>query len=694
VDDSLTVRMDLTEAFENAGFRAVACADAKAARAALLEQSIDIVILDVVLPDSNGADLLKEIRSAESANLPVLMLSSEAEVRDRIQGLAAGADEYVGKPYDTGYVIARSRALIKGRRTVLTPAPILLVDDSLTSREQLADALLAAGYRVVTAKSGEEALMHASDEPPAAIIVDSVLPGIDGATFIRRTRFDAALRSVPCMLLTATSDVGAELQALDAGADIFVRKDEGTSVVLAKLHVLLRHAPGIRHDVEVASLSGAKKILAVDDSRTFREQLAEALHGEGYDVVHATCGEDAIELVAVQPVDCVLLDLVMPGMSGEETCRRLKDSPVARDIPVLLLTALEDGEALLTGLASGADDFVQKSAGFDVLKARVRAQLRRRQIEEETRRVRQRLLKSELEVAEARASRELAETRQRAVNVLRQKNTELEALASAKAELAEGMRRAHAELETAYRELQATQTTLIHSAKMASLGELVAGVAHEINNPLAFVVSHLATVQKRLDQMGPALAPAGRPHLDLARTRAREMADGLFRIRDLVVKLRTFSRLDEGEFKTIHMRECVDAVLTIQHHRLGNRIRVTSQIEPGDVVACYPALMGQAIMNLVSNAIDAVDGGGEIRITAGVKDDRYQLVVEDNGTGIPSELRQRVMEPFFTTKPVGKGTGLGLAITYSIVQKHGGSLELHPVATGGTRAVIEFPLKP
>jgi DNA-binding response OmpR family regulator len=135
--------------------------------------------------------------------------------------------------------------------------------------------------------------------------------------------------------------------------------------------------------------------LAVDDSITYRETLATALRGEGYDVILASSGEEALELLSIQPVDCVLLDLLMPGIGGTETCRRIKSSPVARDIPVIVLTAVDDRTSMLQSLATGADDYIQKSAELDVLKARVRAQLRRRQFEDETRRVRERLLRSE-----------------------------------------------------------------------------------------------------------------------------------------------------------------------------------------------------------------------------------------------------------------------------------------------------------
>jgi two-component system NtrC family sensor kinase len=127
-------------------------------------------------------------------------------------------------------------------------------------------------------------------------------------------------------------------------------------------------------------------------------------------------------------------------------------------------------------------------------------------------------------------------------------------------------------------------------------------------------------------------------------------------------------------------------------HRFRDRIKVETHLGYPDVIECFPSLLNQALMNLVSNAIDAIAEEGVVSITCGASDDAYVIAVSDTGHGIPEELRQRVLEPFFTTKPVGLGTGLGLSITYSIVQKHGGTLELLPRTGGGTIATIRLPL--
>ena len=678
VDDSLTVRMDLADAFAAAGFCPLPSASMAEARALLEREQVDVAILDVVLPDGDGVDLLAELRQRTAdRRVVVLMLSSEVEVRDRVRGLATGADEYVGKPYDLRYVVARTRELLMARNERSAARPILLIDDSPTFRAVLADALKDDGYRVSLAASGEEGLRVAALERPDAIVVDGVLPGMDGSTVIRHVRLDAALRRVVCLLLTESDEMAAELRALDSGADAFVNKREDVAVILAKLRAVLRSSAEASSADETRSLLSPSRILAVDDSSTYREALGGALRSEGYDVIQVGSGEEALEILSIQSVDCVLLDLVMPGIGGTETCRRIKSSPVVRDVPVIVLTSLDDRAAMLETLGIGADDYIQKSAELDVLKARVRAQLRRRQFEDETRRVRERLLRSEFDAAESRRARDLAEVRAALVEELEVKNREL----------------GHA-----MNELQNTQAQLIQAAKMASLGGLVAGIAHEINNPLAFSLSHLTTVKKSLSRaeaaLGPALEAASvRENWGRARIRIDEMTVGLERIRELVVKLRTFSHIDEGEWRRVSMRGCVESVLLILAHRTRERVEIEPRYGSPDELECYPGLLNQALMNLVSNSIDAISGTGKISIETGVVDGAYQIRVHDTGCGIAPDLRDRVLEPFFTTKPVGEGTGLGLSITYSIVQKHGGTLAIECPESGGTSVTIRLPFR-
>jgi two-component system, NtrC family, sensor kinase len=408
---------------------------------------------------------------------------------------------------------------------------------------------------------------------------------------------------------------------------------------------------------EAATTRALPAVLIVDDVEANLVALRALLEGSGCTVTSASSGNQALRLLLRHEFAVMLLDVQMPEMDGYEVARHARMIPATRDVPIIFLTATHDSEEnMLRGYGSGAVDFLFKPIDADVLRSKVRVFL---------------------ELYQGR--RELADANQK----LETKNTNLH--------------QANEQLQAAYRELQAAQAQLVQSAKMASLGELVAGVAHEINNPLAFVMSHLETVRKSLDQFRadvPGQVPAdSEQHWQRALQRLTETELGLGRIRDLVLKLRTFSRLDEGERKLVSVAECIESVLTILQHRTKERIEVVTRIEPPEQLDCYPALLNQVLLNLVANSIDAIEDRGTITLSAGGHDGTYVITVSDTGAGIPAEVRERVLEPFFTTKPVGQGTGLGLSIAYSIMKKHDGSIELAEAPGGGTLATIRIPIR-
>lgn len=675
IDDSLTVRMDLASRFQAAGFNIHLSANLAQARETLTHFPIDAIVLDVLLPDGDGVDFLHELRE-QHHSLPILMLSTEAEVKSRIRGLKAGADEYIGKPYNGDYVVARAGELIRIQQRSANQDCILVIDDSATVLQQLSEILQDAGYRVLGSASGEEGLRAVALHRPSLVIVDSVLPGIDGATVVRRIRLDAALRGTPCLIMTGSEDLGAESRMLDAGADAFLRKGEPVSLLLARVAAVIRASEQPEETLS-SSLSQAR-LLAVDDSPTYLHGLQEMLSGEGFDIVMATSGEEALEMLAVQPVDCILMDVMMPGLGGEEACRRIKAVHGIRDIPLILLTSKSDRESMLQGLASGADDYVTKNAEAEVLRARVRAQLRRKQFQDEKRRLHAELMERELEAAEARATRELAETRAELICKLESKNKEL---------------------EHAYLELKSTQVKLVHSAKMASLGQLVAGMAHEINNPLAYAISNLSSISNWLEQLAPTVNSALPPELlskwERIGNRLHSAGEGLDRVKNLVLKLRTFSRLDEGEFKAIEVPDSIESVLSFLEHRTRDGITIERNYNPTKRLECFPGPLNQVIMNLVANAIDAIQAVSEegvITITTSSDETWYRISVADTGAGLAPGSEDKLFEPFFTTKPVGQGTGLGLSISFGIIQGHHGHLRAANRPEGGCEFTIEIPL--
>jgi len=634
VDDSLTVRMSLIELLKAADLEAVGCGSVAEARSVLAERAFALVILDVLLPDGDGVELLQEIRAMPAAAATaVMMLSTEAEIRDRVRGLKTGADEYVGKPYDPVYLVARARELVRrgddgathGRET------ILLIDDSVTFRNELQAALERASYRVVTAGSGEEGLRVAADVQPSGIVVDGVLPGIDGDTVIRRIRLDAALRALPCFLLTGSEDRSAEVRALDSGADAFAVKDDNIAVIVARVGAMLRAAGDQFNRRSTTSLQGPKRVLAVDDSETYLQLLAETLRSEGYEVILARSGEQALELLAVQPVDCMLLDLMMPGIGGRETCIRVKSVPTMRDIPIIMLTAVEDRDAMIQGLSAGADDYIAKSCELDLVRARVLAQIRRKQFEDEHRAIREKLLRAEYAANEARNALQLMQAKAALTEELELKNSELE-------------------------------------VKNDELESFSYSVAHDLRAPLRSIDGFSLAL---LEDCGDKLDDAGKEYLNYVRQSTQHMA----RLIDDLLALSRVTRapLDRAEADISSIARGVTSRLA----RSWPDRRVEVVVAEHMVGDCDHHLLTIVFENLLGNAWKFTGRRENARIEVGVVDgDPRTYFVRDNGAGFDTSYAAKLFGVFqrLHSTTEFEGTGIGLATVQRIIRRHGGRI--------------------
>lgn len=428
--------------------------------------------------------------------------------------------------------------------------------------------------------------------------------------------------------------------------------------------------------MSIAQLTPTGTILVVDDNPTNIQVLFDLLSEIGYRVAIAKSGEAALQRLQSFHPDIILLDVMMPGIDGFETCQRLKADSATNDIPVIFMTALSDTVDKVKGLSLGAVDYITKPIQHEEALARIRVHLQ---------------LSSTQKTLEKRTY----------------------------------------ELSQTLDNLKQTQAHLIQSEKMSSLGQLVAGVAHEINNPINFINGNLPPAEEHIHDMMTLIKlyqecyPQPHPKIqawmkkvdieylkeDLPKL-IDSMKLGCERICQIVLSLRNFSRLDESECKLVDIHEGLESTLLILQHRLKSKsnqptIQIVRDYEQLPLVECYPSQINQVFMNLISNAIDALEEHYLKHnlekiflpsiITLQTQQLSHQTIaihIADNGFGIPENILSKLFDPFFTTKPIGKGTGLGLSISYKIVtEKHGGKLYCRSVLGQGTEFVIEIPVR-
>ncbi len=252
------------------------------------------------------------------------------------------------------------------------------------------------------------------------------------------------------------------------------------------------------------------------------------------------------------------------------------------------------------------------------------------------------------------------------------------------------------DLENAYRQLQEAQSQLVQSEKMAALGNLVAGVAHEINTPLGSINSNLDTGRLIMDKLSKIAEADGNEDIRKLVEKYNKLNEinniACRRILEIVQSLKNFSRLDEAAFQKANIHDGIDSTLILINNQIKNRITVHKNYGSIPEIQCYPNQLNQVFMNILVNAAQAIEGTGEIHIRTVLQDQHVRIEITDSGKGIKPENLRKVFDPGFTTKGVGVGTGLGLSICYKIIEKHNGRIYAENVPGMGARFVIQLPI--
>ncbi len=411
--------------------------------------------------------------------------------------------------------------------------------------------------------------------------------------------------------------------------------------------------------------SPSYQLLLVDDSALNLDTLLAAL-GDRYDLRIAIDGQTALDLIATDYLpDLILLDIMMPGLDGYDVCRTLKADEKTCEIPIIFLTALDNDVDEAKGLELGAVDYISKPFNPAIVNQRVKIQLE-----------------------------------------LKQHRDHLQKLVTAKTQ----------ELTESYKDLKQVHDQMLQQEKMASIGQLAAGVAHEINNPTGFIGSNLNSLQKYVGKLNEGIAfmeqtikavddPEITAELKQMKRKLKfdfiqediddlitESKDGIERIALIVRNLKSFSRAEDDTLKLTDLQECLEGSLSIAWNEIKYKAKVEKNYQDLPPINCLPQQLSQVFVNLMVNAAQAIEDQGIITVNTRQEKDWAVVEISDSGSGISPENLERIFEAFYTTKEVGKGTGLGLSICHDILQKHQGMISVASQVGEGSCFTIKLPL--
>jgi signal transduction histidine kinase len=428
------------------------------------------------------------------------------------------------------------------------------------------------------------------------------------------------------------------------------------------------------------------RVLVVDDDPILRTQLKHLASKFVSEIQVAADGQAGLELWRQWRPEVVVTDILMPRMSGLEMSEAIKGEDP--DAQIIVITSDKDSEGLRRALAIGVERYISKPVDMHLLADAIAKCVRDRQ-----------------QTEELRLSRQVAALTQALQQQLEEKKLAEEAL-----------QREKAEQQILIDRLEEAHNQLLQSEKMASIGQLAAGVAHEINNPIGYVNSNLGVLQTYVQGMLRLIAgyerfegelrtesrsavDAIRQDIDLSYLRndicdlLSESLGGLQRVKRIVQDLKDFSHIGDTEVQWANLEEGLESTLNVVWNELKYKAEVVRDYGKLPEVECIPSQLNQVFMNLLVNAGQAILERGIITLRTRQVGENVQIEISDTGPGIPPEIINRIFDPFFTTKPVGSGTGLGLSITHSILRKHHGQIDVSSEPGKGTTFRITLPIQ-
>lgn len=552
---------------------------------------------------------------------------------------------------------------------------ILIVEDSEDHVVVLRHVLEQQEWEVVRTNSAEQALellsYYNAENSPDLIIIDYQLPGIRGDEFCRHLKLNINTRSIPILMLYEEDVEDTHCQGLKSGADDLLPKttDDETLVLRIKSLLYKFREPHILFGVG-SSLFRQSRILAIDDNPTYLKFLDESFKNDDIRIDKATSGKEALKKINKNKYDCILVDLVMPGIDGIEICQKIMEMRRSLDEPmVLMLTGHENKEDMTRALEAGADDFVGKSSDISIIKARMSALLRRKFIQEDNRRIFEELKRKELEVERSRIEKTAAETKavlaEKLLNTVEQLEEEIE--------------------ERKRMELKIKNYSLILERSNKELESFAYVASHDLQEPLRSISSYMQLVERRYKEK---LDDKGRDFIQRA-------VNGALHLQEMINDLLTYSRItSRGEsFELNSLEKILDQVLANMSPAIEQKNAVVTR-SPLPELTCDESQIHRLFQNLISNAIKFCSRSRPvIRIAAEKQKDHWLLSVKDNGIGIASSQQETIFKIFQQLNNKGKypGTGVGLAICQKIVERHEGKIWVE--SNPGKGSTFFFTLK-